>query len=94
MKAAKALERLPEQVLFYLSHLAPKKTGAPGDEPVFLLTREHVTNYAREMGMPGEVVTDDVLHLVKKGLESGLFAWGSRELKSAIKDAICWALKS
>lgn len=85
VKAAKALERLPEQVLFYLYHLAPKKQS----ETVFLLTREDVTICAQEMGMPPEVITDDVFYMVKKGVESGLCCWGD-----VMKTAISFALKS
>ena len=38
---------------------------------VYLLTREDVLACAREMGLPDEVITDDVLYKVKKGLEGG-----------------------
>ena len=58
------------------------------------VTREDVNKHAQEMDIPDGSITDEVFSLVKKGIESGMFSWGPRELKSAIKDAIWWALKS
>ncbi len=36
---------------------------------IFILTREDVIGEAKEMGIPEEAITDDVLHQVKKGVE-------------------------
>lgn len=46
---------------------------------VYLLTREDVLACAREMGIPEEVITDDVLYKVKKGIE-GAWEGLSRQL--------------
>jgi len=37
-----------------------------GKDTVFILTREDVIECAREMGIPEEAITDDVLAQVKK----------------------------
>jgi len=56
---------------------------------IFILTREDVIGCAREMGMPEEAITDDVLYQVKKGVEFGLECWAE-----VMKEAINLALKS
>lgn len=58
------------------------------------VTLDDLKKYAQEMGFPEGVITEEVFALVKKGIETGMFVWGPRELKASIKDAICWALKS
>jgi len=58
-------------------------------EVVFILTREDVMECAQEMGMPPEVITDDVFYQVKKGVEWGLEYWSE-----VMKEAINIALKS
>ncbi len=55
---------------------------------VYLLTREDVLACAREMGIPEEVITDDVLYKVKKGIEGAWEGW-----TEVIKGAISFALK-
>ena len=59
------------------------------NDVVYLLTREDVIACAKEMGLPEEVITDDVLYKVKKGIEG---AWGG--WREVIKSAISYALKS
>jgi len=58
-------------------------------EVIFQLTREDVIECAREMGMPDEAITDDVLDQVKKGVDWGLECWSM-----VVKEAINMALKS
>lgn len=60
-----------------------------GEETIFVLTREDVIAVAQEMGIPEEVITDDVLHQVRKGVEFGLECW-----HDVVKTAIDIALKS
>ena len=60
-----------------------------GNDTIFILTREDVVECAREMGIPAEAVTDDVLNQVKKGVEWGLECWSE-----VVKEAINMALKS
>jgi len=55
---------------------------------VYLLTREDVLACAGEMGIPEEVITDDVLYKVKKGIEGAWEGW-----TEVIKGAISFALK-
>jgi hypothetical protein len=59
------------------------------EEVVFILSREDVVNCAREMGMPEQVITDDVFYQVKKGVEWGLECWSE-----VMKEAINMSLKS
>jgi hypothetical protein len=42
---------------------------------IFILTREDVIGCAKQMGIPEEAITDDVLYQVKKGVEFGLECW-------------------
>jgi len=56
---------------------------------IFVLTKEDVIECARQMGIPAEAITDDVLYQVKKGVEFGLESWSE-----VVKEAINFALKS
>lgn len=56
-------------------------------ETVFVLTREDVISCAREMDIPEEAITDDILAQVKKGVEWGLECW-SEVVKTAIREAL------
>jgi len=58
-------------------------------DTIFVLTREDVVECAREMGIPEEAITDDVLHQVRKGVDWGLECWSE-----VVKEAINMALKS
>jgi hypothetical protein len=60
-----------------------------GNDTVFILTKEDVMECAREMGIPAEAITDDVLVQVRKGVEWGLECWSE-----VMKEAINMALKS
>ena len=60
-----------------------------GEDVVFILTRDDVIACAREMGMPEQAITDDVLEQVKKGVEWGLDCWAE-----VVKEAIDLALKN
>ena len=59
----------------------------PDENTIFILTREDVIACAREMGIPEESITDDVLYQVKKGVEFGLECW-TDVVKEALKEAI------
>ena len=59
------------------------------NETIFVLTKEDVVECAREMGIPAEAITDDVLRQVKKGVAWGLECWSE-----VMKEAINMALKS
>jgi hypothetical protein len=59
------------------------------NDTIFILTKEDVIECAREMDIPAEAITDDVLHQVKKGVERGLECWSE-----VVKEAINMALKS
>ena len=58
-------------------------------DTVFVLTREDVIECASEMGIPDEAITDDVLRMVRKGVDNGLECWSM-----VMKEAINFALKS
>ena len=60
-----------------------------GNDTVFILTKEDVMECAREMDIPAEAITDDVLAQVKKGVEWGLECWSE-----VMKEAINMAFKS
>jgi len=60
-----------------------------GQETIFILTREDVLRCAREMGIPEDAITDDVLENVKKGVSWGFFDWDE-----VVKSAINYALKN
>ena len=55
---------------------------------VFVLTKEDVLECAREMNIPEEAITDDILAQVRKGVDSGLECWSV-----VVKEAINMALK-
>ena len=58
-------------------------------DTIFILSREDVIGCAREIGIPEEAITDDILAQVKKGVEWGLECWSE-----VVKEAINMALKS
>ena len=58
-------------------------------DTIFVLTREDVIECVREMEIPEETITDDVLYQVKKGVEWGLECWSD-----VVKTALDFALKS
>jgi hypothetical protein len=62
---------------------------ARANEVIFVLSREDVIACAKEMGIPEEAITNDVLYQVKKGVEFGLECWSD-----VVKTAISEALKS
>ncbi len=57
-------------------------------DTIFVLSKEDVIDCAREMGIPEEAITDDILAQVKKGVEWGLECWSD-----VMKEAISFALK-
>jgi hypothetical protein len=59
------------------------------NDTIFILTKEDVIECAREMDIPAEAITDDVLSQVRKGVEWGLECWSE-----VMKEAINMALKS
>lgn len=59
------------------------------NDTTFTLSREDVVGCAKEMGIPEEAITDDVLEQVKRGVEWGLDSW-----VAVVKEAINVALKS
>ena len=59
------------------------------NDTIFVLTKEDVIGCAREMGIPAEAITDDVLRQVKKGVESAWEGW-----PEVVKAAISYALKN
>ena len=58
-------------------------------DTIFVLSKEDVIGCAREMGIPEEAITDDILSQVKKGVEWGLECWSE-----VVKTALDFALKS
>ena len=56
---------------------------------IFILTSEDVIECAKEMGIPKEAITDDILYQVKKGVESAWEGW-----PEVVKAAISYALKN
>jgi len=64
-------------------------TGMVDKDTIFVLTKEDVVECAREMGIPEEAITDDMLQQVRKGVEWGLECWSE-----VMKEAINMALKS
>ena len=58
-------------------------------DTIFVLTKEDALECAREMGIPEEAITDDVLRQVRKGVDNGLECWSM-----VMKEAINFALKS
>lgn len=60
----------------------------PEKDIVFILTRDEVVLCAQELGYPTEMITDDVLYQVKKGVEFGLECW-----TEVMREAVSFALK-
>lgn len=58
-------------------------------DTIFALSREDVIGCARDMDIPEEAITDDILAQVKKGVEWGLECWSE-----VVKEAINMAIKS
>ena len=58
-------------------------------DTIFVLTREDVIECVREMNIPEEAITDDILYQVRKGVEWGLECWSE-----VMQEAINMALKS
>lgn len=58
-------------------------------DTIFILTREDVIECARMKGIPEEAITDDVLRMVRKGVDSGLECWSE-----VVTAALDFALKS
>jgi len=58
------------------------------NDTIFILTKEDVVECAREMDIPADAITDDVLAQVRKGVEWGLECWSE-----VMKEAINMALK-
>ena len=58
-------------------------------DTIFVLSKEDVIGCAREMGIPEETITDDILAQVKKGVEWGLECWSE-----VVKTSLDFALKS
>ena len=56
-------------------------------DTIFILTKEDVIGEAKEMGIPQEAITDDVLYQVKKGVEWGLECW-TEVVKTALDEAL------
>ena len=56
-------------------------------DTIFILTKEDVIGEAKEMGIPEEAITDDVLYQVKKGVEWGLECW-AEVVKTALDEAL------
>ena len=54
---------------------------------IFILTREDVVSCAREMDIPKEAITDEVLEEIKSGVSWGLEFWPD-VVKEAIRIAI------
>ena len=57
-----------------------------GKDVVFVLTREDVIECARELDIPEQAITDDVLEEIKKGVDWGMEFW-SGVVKEAIRIA-------
>jgi hypothetical protein len=82
-------EPQPKRVGAPNTHIERRKPIMADKDTIFVLTREDVTECAREMGIPEETITDEVLRQVKKGVEFGLECWSE-----VVKEAINMALKS
>jgi len=57
------------------------------DEAIFVISKQDVINCAKEMGLPEEAITDELLDQVKDGVSWGLEYW-SEVVKAAIKFAL------
>ena len=58
-------------------------------DTIFVLTKKDVIECARELGIPGEAITDDILEGVVQGMELDGRWW-----KDVVRDAINYTLKS
>jgi hypothetical protein len=70
-------------------HSERRRPTMADKDTIFVLSREDVVGCAREMGIPEDTITDDILAQVKKGVEWGLECWSE-----VVKEAINMALKS
>ncbi|MDD4986284.1 MAG: hypothetical protein PHQ43_10955 [Dehalococcoidales bacterium] len=73
----------------FVIHEERRKPTMADTDTIFVLSKEDVVDCAREMGIPEEAITDDILAQVKKGVEWGLECWSD-----VVKEAINMALKS
>ena len=64
------------------------KVSQESQDSIFTLCRDDVIACAREMGIPDQAITDDVLEQVKTGVVWGLDCW-----VDVVKEAINLALK-
>lgn len=55
---------------------------------IFTLTRDDVIRCAREMGMPADVITEDILTQVKQYLSTGTSCYWDEFIKHAINFAL------
>jgi hypothetical protein len=88
-KYGKQLMRVGTPIIKFKYSFRKEKAIMPDNNTIFVLTREDVVNCAREMDIPEDAITDDVLALVKKGVEWGLECWSE-----VVKEAINMTLKS
>ncbi len=58
-------------------------------DTIFVLTRKDVIECARELDIPGEAITDDILEGVVQGMELDGRWW-----RGVVRDAINYTLKS
>jgi len=82
-------KRVGHSHVFIRNSLERRKRFMADKDTIFVLSREDVVGCAREMGIPEEAITDDILAQVKKGVEWGLECWSE-----VVKEAINMALKS
>jgi hypothetical protein len=73
----------------FVIHTERRKPTMADTDTIFVLSKVDVIDCAREMGIPEEAITDDILAQVKKGVEWGLECWSD-----VVKEAINMALKS
>jgi hypothetical protein len=45
------------------------------DETIFIISKQDVINCAKEMGLPEEAITEELLDQVKDGVSWGLEYW-------------------
>ena len=72
----------------FVIHKERRKPTVADTDTIFVLSKVDVIDCAREMGIPEEAITDDILAQVKKGVEWGLECW-----YEVVKEAINMALK-
>jgi hypothetical protein len=70
----------------FVINLKRRKPTMADTDTIFVLSKVDVIDCAREMGIPEEAITDDILAQVKKGVEWGLECW-SDVVKEAINIA-------